>query len=544
MKYMILFMMLLTTIAFTKEEFPIMLQIRSQEVVPQDFRDGFEQGLTERGYSLVDEVAQNDTMKEQTDHIDGCIDDVCLVNVGKMLSARGVVVVEVVKKEENVYSFKAKYMDFETGTTQKTYKDFYKAALSDYEQLTEFGKKMVSNMFERINELKNQQFFKLAVISDKPDTQVYLNERNLGKATVNLQIAEGKYKVKLVKPGYNDFVQEIDLNKNTVITGVMTEKLYTLEITSNVTSKVFINGEEKGVTPYITKLKESEYKIRLSSKDYNDSEKIIKIAKNEKIDINLTIIKCNLSLSSNSGQTKIFVDGEYKGVAPLMLGLDKKAYTIEAIFEEIKQTKQVEVCKDKEAKFEFKKKEVVKEEVKEIKKEEVKKEIKDDANVNKSANLNGLKYFNIEIDGSYKYLMFDNLDSSHLFIEKAYLTALIYKRNNFSFDAGGIGYGFGNNEYKEISFHLLGVIYTIANIELSGNASLLLGKYFAVGNSENIIMNVAGFKAAYVYKISNFAIKPYISVNYGLKNKPVTNGDEETEGGFLFGSGVAFDFEM
>jgi len=141
--------MLFNSVVFAKEEFPVMLQILSKEKIPLDFRDGFEQGLTEIGYSLVDEDVQNETMNEQSDKIEGCIDDSCLVNVGKMLSARGVVVVEVTKKDNNVYSFKSKYLDFETGTTKKTYVAFYKYSLSNYEQLVEFGKQMVSNMLEK-----------------------------------------------------------------------------------------------------------------------------------------------------------------------------------------------------------------------------------------------------------------------------------------------------------------------------------------------------------------------------------------------------------
>ncbi len=552
MKYIVLFVMLFGSVLFAKDEFPVMLQILSKEKIPQDFRDGFEQGLTESGYSLVDENVQNETMVEQTDKIDGCIDDSCLVNVGKMLAARGVVVVEVEKKEKNVYSFKAKYLDFETGTTQKKHVALFKYSLSNYEQLIEFGKEIVYKMLDKVNELKNQEFYKLVIISDLKETFVVLNGKNLGKANMKLDLPKGKYIVKLFKDGFEDFTQEVFLDKDVIVKGVMTEKLYKLEITSNVTSKVYINGEEKGVTPLITKLKSSEYKIKLEIDGYEPSERTVSLVdRDESINIDLKAITCDITINSNNKNTSIFVDDEYKGIAPITLTLNKSKYMIEAEADEVKQSKQAEVCKDKKIKFEFKKKEEhKKEEVKEEIKEEVKEEAIDldkedkddnDGNVTESSNSGGLKYFNIEVDLSYKHLPFDNISTGNLFIAKGYLTLLLYKLNKFTFNLGGIGYGFGNNEYKEISFHLFGVKYTTANIELSGNISFLLGKYFAIGNGENTIMNLGGFKLAYIKNINKINLKPYVSLNYGISaNKYETESDDEK--GFIFGLGFAIDF--
>ncbi|MBN2695536.1 PEGA domain-containing protein [bacterium] len=555
MKYLLLLTLFVFMFQlFADEDFAVMLQVRGKEKIPQDFRDGFEQALTERGYSLVDEIVQNDVMKEQTDYIDGCIDDACLITTGKMLATRGVVVVEVVKKEENVYSFKAKYLDFETGTNKKTYVEFYKYSLNDYERLIEFGKDMASKMFDRINSLKNREFYKIEMLSDKPETIVFLNGKNLGKAPVKMELPEGKYGVKMTKEGHHDFTQEVSLIKNMIVKGEMKEKFYNIEIKSNVISNVLINGEEVGVTPYIAKLKASEYKITLKSDGYHSSEKIINVFKNESIDISLEIISCDLLVKSNQKDVVISIENEIKGVAPLKLSLEKREYTIEAVWNDTVQKKAIQACKDSSLSFEFKKPIVKKEEIKTPLKEKDKSDEKNsDLNENKSEKIvespkikksNNFSFFELEIDAIYRYLAFDNVETSNVFTIKGYLTLLLYKFGDFKFSLGGVGYGVGTSEYTEFSFHALGVKYYIGDIELSGDISFLFGRYFIVANSKNGVMSYGGVKISYLKKfVDFFGIKPYISMNYGLSaNKYETESDDKT--GFIFGVGFSLDLEL
>ncbi len=320
-----------------------MLQIQSNEIIPRDFRDGFEQGLTKIGYSFVNEEDQIQTLKEQTEQRKKeCYDENCLVDVGKMLAAKGIIIVEVTKKETNVYSFKSKYIDFETGITRNSYVVLYKHSINDYEKLIGFAKEMVLNMFEKTNESKTQDF---------------------------------------------------ELNKNPVIT-----------------------------------------------KEVNTENK------NEKIE----------------------------------------------------QKKDIGI----------------------------------------------LNYFTVETDLSYRYLTFDAVEINHLFTVKAYLTLISYKLYDFTFDLGGAGYGVGNDNYEEFSFHLLGAKYTIANFEISGSIYLFLGKYFNMQDSNDIITNIAGLKIAYSNSTKYFKIKPYISVNYAFKEEDVTYDSKNPEYNFLIGYGISFSFEL
>jgi hypothetical protein len=141
MKFLaILFLSLFATIVYS-EDFPVMLSIKSEIKVPNDFRDGVEEALTTMGYSLVDEKAQKEALAENAKARNSeCYDDACLVDTGKMLAARALISVEVEKKGDKAYKFKGKFIDFETGTTTKTKVMYYEYELSNFKELSKFGK--------------------------------------------------------------------------------------------------------------------------------------------------------------------------------------------------------------------------------------------------------------------------------------------------------------------------------------------------------------------------------------------------------------------
>ncbi len=163
MKYFIFVLLFAITTFLTAEEYPIMMQIKSNLKISEDFRLGIEEGLTEMNYSLVNEDDQNQTLKEQaSQRKKECYDESCLVDVGKMLAAKGLVVVEIIQKAQKSYLFKAKYVDFESGTTKKIKSDYFEYELSNYKELNKFAKNFIKSMFgkvEKVNvsEIKQEQ---------------------------------------------------------------------------------------------------------------------------------------------------------------------------------------------------------------------------------------------------------------------------------------------------------------------------------------------------------------------------------------------------
>lgn len=149
---LICLLFLVTTFLFG-ETLPVMLQVQGDVKLPEDFRDGVEEALTQRGYSLIDQHSQETALKEQAEQRKKpCYDDGCLLETGKMLAAQALIIAEVSKKGENRYRFKARYVDFETGTTTKTKLLYYDADIKAYKTLFKFGKVLTAGL---INHRKN-----------------------------------------------------------------------------------------------------------------------------------------------------------------------------------------------------------------------------------------------------------------------------------------------------------------------------------------------------------------------------------------------------
>jgi len=136
-----------------KENIPIMLKIVSTDFKLQNnqntiFRSGVEDALTENKYSLISEEVQEETLKEQAkQRKKECYDDSCLVETGKMLAARGLFVVEIVKSKES-YLFKIKYINLETAEIVKTKSLVYSKDIDNVQNLLDFAKELTNEVLK------------------------------------------------------------------------------------------------------------------------------------------------------------------------------------------------------------------------------------------------------------------------------------------------------------------------------------------------------------------------------------------------------------
>ena len=149
MKYIFILIFSFVTLVTYSQDFPVMLNLKSDVTVPDDFRDGVEEALTNLGYSLVDDKAQKEALKENAKARNSeCYDDECLVDTGKMLAAKALIVVEVEVKSETAYKFKVRFIDFEKGTTTKTISKYYEESLKNYKELMKFGKELTFSLLK------------------------------------------------------------------------------------------------------------------------------------------------------------------------------------------------------------------------------------------------------------------------------------------------------------------------------------------------------------------------------------------------------------
>ncbi len=149
-------------------EYPIMLQIQSKIEISEDLRDGIEEGLTQLKYSLIDEQTQKEALKEQANQRKSeCFDESCLVDTGKMLAAKALIIVEISQKDDLNYKFKAKYIDFETGSTTKTKSLYFEGDIKDFKKLNSFGKNLIIELFEKSDKIEEKIIEKKAIEKDE-----------------------------------------------------------------------------------------------------------------------------------------------------------------------------------------------------------------------------------------------------------------------------------------------------------------------------------------------------------------------------------------
>ncbi len=141
------------------------------------FRSGVEEVLTENKYSLISEEIQNETLKEQAEQRKKeCLDESCLVDTGKMLAARMLFIIEVIKSDET-HLFKIKYIDLQTGELLKTKSLIFEDNLNDVKKLFEFSKKLTSEILDKnITENKLSEFKE--IILKKKDEALQLIKKS------------------------------------------------------------------------------------------------------------------------------------------------------------------------------------------------------------------------------------------------------------------------------------------------------------------------------------------------------------------------------
>ena len=142
MKSIITILSLLFIQTLYSVELPVMLKIKSKIKIPNDFRNGVESILSKNGYTLIDLKQQEEVLSAQSDTSEGCLDDSCLIDTGKMLAAKELFLVEVSFKDSKKYSFTIRVIDLEKNTTGKIETLFYNNYLTDSINLFNFAKRL------------------------------------------------------------------------------------------------------------------------------------------------------------------------------------------------------------------------------------------------------------------------------------------------------------------------------------------------------------------------------------------------------------------
>jgi len=151
---------LLISLSMYAEELPVMLKINCKNIklsknIKNIIRSNFETLLTDKGYTLIDNKAQAEALKEQSSKKnEECIDDSCLIDTGKMLAAKELFLIDILKIKE-VYYFKIKNIDLESGNLKNSKSKIYEGKLDNIKELNNFTINI--NISININRKKDKQ---------------------------------------------------------------------------------------------------------------------------------------------------------------------------------------------------------------------------------------------------------------------------------------------------------------------------------------------------------------------------------------------------
>jgi len=160
-KYTLIFLaLLLTTKLFsqtltmpnnnTEKSLAIMLKIKYKDSKLTKsnislIRSGIEESLTEKKYSLISESIQKEALLEQAkQQKSDCYDDNCIIDTGKMLSAKFLILIDIIKLDK--YVFKVQYISLETGVSEKVKSLIYNYDIGNSKELLEFSKSIINNL--------------------------------------------------------------------------------------------------------------------------------------------------------------------------------------------------------------------------------------------------------------------------------------------------------------------------------------------------------------------------------------------------------------
>ncbi len=220
--------------------------IKLTEIQLMNIRSGVEEIATRNGLLLVEESMQEEVLKEQSNmRKKGCYDDSCVVDAGKMLSAKKLLKIDVMKGNKS-YIFNVSFVDLEKGVKERTKKGMYEGDLNDDKELSTFVNSLSIQLIEeesldKVNRIieekkeirtieqkeKQEKRYKIQFVTIPSGVQVFDENKNfLGITPLNLNLNRGFQKIKFEKEGYEIVEREIDIIEDKQISVKLNEKKF------------------------------------------------------------------------------------------------------------------------------------------------------------------------------------------------------------------------------------------------------------------------------------------------------------------------------
>ncbi len=182
----------------------------------------------------------------------------------------------------------------------------------------------------------------LIVQSSVSGAQVYADDRLIGNATPNFTILlpARTYTIKVVKAGFKDFVQSVNLTSAGVTVQANLVPInavapppppaqYALTVNSNVSgAEVYLNGNRAGNTPLSIQVAPGTYTVQVKAAGYNGYNQTFNVTGPTQVNATLATVQVTLTVNSNVAGASVYLNGNLSGNTPLNLQVIAGSYTV------------------------------------------------------------------------------------------------------------------------------------------------------------------------------------------------------------------------
>ena len=202
----------------------------------------------------------------------------------------------------------------------------YRVSCANYH--TEAGKLTVSSegkVEKSISLRPNFGWIDFRATSDHHGAHVYIDGERIGQLPLKSDVLKsGTYKVKVLKPLYKPFEQQVTVtdNNTTTLNVVLVPNFTNITLTTDAESEIWIDGRQRGKGKCTLNLELGEYTVEVKRPSHRTVSDVITISELTDRTIQLsspTPIYGIMDISSTPSRATVLVDGVEVGQTPLIL---------------------------------------------------------------------------------------------------------------------------------------------------------------------------------------------------------------------------------
>jgi hypothetical protein len=196
------------------------------------------------------------------------------------------------------------------------------------------------NMTVRANLQRERREHRLKVTTNARGAEVFIDGRNMGRAPVDIDLPEGRHRIRVTARGYKEFNDTVTLNRSRTVHARMVRERreHRLKVTANARgAEVFIDGRNRGRAPVDIDLPEGRHRIKVTARGYRDYNRSVDLNRNQSIHARMVRERreppprprvFSLRVAASVSGAQVFIDGKSAGRAPASARLEAGRHNI------------------------------------------------------------------------------------------------------------------------------------------------------------------------------------------------------------------------